>query len=389
MKCKGILWVIVCCVISFSGCSNFETPKIHSPKPSISTPLETIQEQVKAISPLILDTEENIKAYLVGDWIFNQEYVSSIVCNMTISEDLLVNLQFQDTLTNVAKGEYTGKIVLDRIYAKPSDAPDLITMELMDASYPGGDFFFTHRTIYGDKRVMSWFFAGNGNCIFDLLGPEGFESSPDEIIFEATNSEVTEHERNETGEFFGVYWGMGDDNKSLWIDDVLWTPPEKEDYAPMYPLRYTHYENIVKESVLYSISKDDISEVLGDDLFPGQVYLVRTDYQNQIIEMVDPEFETFFGDADNEYRDTETAQLVMDIMNSEVEIIKEHLNAGMSILYTEETIILDEQRCYLVSLGTDHEEHFVNEFFYAVNTWTREIYEYDPLLDAWKIMAKG
>lgn len=55
----------------------------------------------------------------------------------------------------------------------------------------------------------------------------------------------------------------------------------------------------------------------------------------------------------------------------------------MDILYTEETIILDDEECYLVTLGTNHEEHFVREIFYAVNTFTQQVYRYDVLTDTW------
>lgn len=56
----------------------------------------------------------------------------------------------------------------------------------------------------------------------------------------------------------------------------------------------------------------------------------------------------------------------------------------MAILYTDETIMLDDADCYLVELGTNHEDQFVREFHYAVNTTTEQVYLYDVIMDTWE-----
>ena len=76
--------------------------------------------------------------------------------------------------------------------------------------------------------------------------------------------------------------------------------------------------------------------------------------------------------------------MVLDIVENDVQEIQEYLNAGMSMLFHEETIRLDGKDCYQIALGTNHEGHFVQEVFYAVNTITRQVYRYDVITDVWE-----
>lgn len=390
MKRNGVFAVLVC-ILVLSGCNNLKT-KEEDLSPNVLTPsgaVDQIPEGSVSISAPDLSTDEGIKEYLVGEWIFDKQYVSDIVCKMSIDKELNVQLSFHDAFKNEPKGDYAGKIGLDRIYTDSNDGADLLIIELEDTEDPGGDFFFLHRTLYDGKRVMSWFFAGNGNCVFDLLGSEDYEYAPGEIMFEKVTGEASTLDPRINEEFHAVFWGKGDDGGSLWMDDVLWTASEEDNIAPLYPRRYTLYENDVQESVLYNIATDKISEILGEDLFPGEVYLVQTDEKGHIIKFIDPDYENYFGNDTSDEIDFETQELVKNIMENEVEVIKDYLNAGMAMLITGETIFLDGELCYLVSLGTNHEEQFVKEFHFAVNTSMREIYQYDVLTDVWEPLAKG
>lgn len=79
--------------------------------------------------------------------------------------------------------------------------------------------------------------------------------------------------------------------------------------------------------------------------------------------------------------DPATEALIFDIIKKEA---KEYLDAGMTILFTGETITLDGADCYLVDLGTNREEQFVREIHYAVNIVTRQVYQYDVIMDTWE-----
>ena len=168
-----------------------------------------------------LASEEGIREYLTGEWIFDKKHISYVVCKMSIDEELMVNFSFHDTYANELKGDYKGQIKFDRQYANLDEAPDLLTIELMDTDYPGGDFFFLHRTIYDGKVAMSWFFAGNGNCIFDMLADiDNFEYAPGEIIFEKVGGEESQLPLRKNETFHGVFWGKEAKGEGLWIDDV-------------------------------------------------------------------------------------------------------------------------------------------------------------------------
>lgn len=415
MKCKGLLAVLVCILI-LNGCSGLkakirdkilvpttpptaeasDNPKEESntmsrPKLSksetktISRPNLNIKED-KPVSTYDFSTEGDIRDYLVGEWTFDKGYVSDVVCKMVIDKDLNVQLSFHDVYIDEAKGDYSGKIEFDRMYINPNDAPYLLCIDLVDTNDTGGDFLFLHRTTYDGKIVMSWFFAGNGNCIFDILGPDDFEHTPEEIMFEKVSGEMSQLEAYVDTEFYGVFWGKGVDGKSLWIDDVHW--PGWEDHFSRdypYPRRMALYDNDVPESILYSIAPDRISDILGDDLFPGEVYLVQTDDKGNIIDFIYPEYKEFLED-DIDDGGVEIDELIFDIIENDVEEIQEYLNAGMTILFVGETITLDGEDCYYVVLGTNHDENFVQEIFYAVNISTRQVYRYDALTDAWEML---
>ncbi|HZJ83600.1 MAG TPA: hypothetical protein VFD57_07305 [Clostridia bacterium] len=412
MKGKGLLAVLLCILI-LSGCSGLKAKirdrVIDSSIPPASEDLDETKEDSKPISQpkfsksedksilkpslnkkedkLIslydLSAEEDIREYLVGEWIFDKEYVSDIVCEMNIDEDLNIHLSFHDVYIGEVKGEYSGRIELDRMHISPDDAPYLLCIDLMDTDYPGGDFFFLHRTTYDEKIVMSWFFAGNGNCIFDILGPDDFEYTPEEIMFEKLSGEMSQLEPYVGTEFYGVFWGKGADGESLWIDDVHWTG-EAYDIVIDYPRRMALYENDVPESILYRIAPDRTSDILGDDLFPGEVYLVQTDDGGNIIDFIDVEYMAFFESSFGDDMELEIDALIFDIIENDVGEIKEYLNAGMSILFDGDIIILDGEDCYQVVLGTNHEDHFVQEIFYAVNISTRQVYRYDFVADVWE-----
>ncbi|NLB41464.1 MAG: hypothetical protein GX815_04255 [Clostridiales bacterium] len=403
MKRIGLL-VLFIFVLILSGCNAFKTKIIDNGVnpviPSASENSVNTERTKKTlprpnlgklegepIAPPDLGTEEGIREYLAGEWIFDKEYVSDIVVTMNIDKDLNVYLSFNNSYTEESKAEYIGKIEFDRVYANSSEAPDLLCLELMNTDDPGGDFFFLHRTTYDEKFVMSWFFAANGNCVFDMLSTEEFGHAPEEIMFEKVSGKTSQLEPHVDTEFHGVFWGKGVDGKSLWINEVHWWMDEEDDFERGYPRRMALYENDLPESILYSIAPDRISEILGEDFFPGEVYSIRTDDQGKIVDFIGLEYKAFLGggfdDAEPETGDVKLYALIFDIIENDIEEIQEYLNAGMSILIDGETVTIDDEDCFYIILGTNHEEHFVQEIFYAVNIFTRQIYRYDFITDTW------
>lgn len=313
---KGIgLFTIIICMMMLTAC--------NKPQPDSSIPLlqeestnlqeedleinptqeeaEESQEEEMEVSQFSLDSEDSLREYLIGEWVSDKETLSDytltqsdINCNMVIDKDLNVDISFYNRITNESKGEFTGQIKFDRLYADKDQAPDLIVIELGEDDYPGGDFLYKHRTIYDGKRVMSMFFAGNGNCIFDMLADiDNFEYAPEEVILEKTSGEEVESNILKDREFYGVYWGMGDDGESLWIDKVVWTPTQEYDPDALYPTRMTMYEDELSESSLYLIAPDKASDILENPMYEGEVYFVKTDKNGNIIDFEDAEYKDY------------------------------------------------------------------------------------------------
>lgn len=382
MKYKGLLAILVCIMI-LSGCGasngKKEDPEVGTDLPPTLSTTEKLQDNKTSIAPPNLDSVVGIKEYLIGEWVFNNGYVSDVSCKMSIDENLNVNLSFYDEYANQAKGDYTGQIKLDRLYANVKEAPDMLRIELQGAEYSGGDFFFLHRTIYDGKRVMSWFFADGDNCVFSILGPDGYEDVPNEIAFEKVSGEKSRLHPRKNDEFYAVFWGTGPKRQSLWLDDARWTPPEEDNFATVYPSEMTFYENDVVESVLYNIAIDQVSDILGDDLFPGSVYFVKTDDKGNIINFIGAEHKRYLESGSN---DPEIGDLIFEILK-EADEVQEYLDMGMTMLFSGETSMIDGEEFYLVALGTGHEEHFVQEVHYAVNATTGEVYLDDIINDIW------
>ena len=187
-----------------------------------------------------------------------------------------------------------GQINLERFEENGDELPDLMAIDLGDADWPGGDYFFLHRTIYDGKIVMSLFFAGNGNGIFDLLADiDNFEYGPEEILFEKKSIEKSQLKPLEDTEFYAVYWGSDPDGKSLWLDEVHWTPTEEYDPNALYPSRMTLYQDDFPESTLYGIAKESISNILENPMYAGEVYFVQTDKEGNIIDFEDAAYREY------------------------------------------------------------------------------------------------
>ena len=391
MKSKALSAVFICLLV-LTGCMTGQAEQKNAewnstPPQASEAPVK--QENIIPASQPDFRNEDGIREYLQGKWVYDYYYYGDVLCTMDIDKDLNVALSFENSYSDGPKGDYSGKITFDRIYAKPEEAPDLICVELENTEEPGGDFYFLHRTIYDNKRVMSWFFAGNGNSVFDLVVPDDTEkirSTPDEIIFEKTTGEKSQEKPRKSDEFYAVYWATGSDKKTLWLDDVWWTPTGEDDQAQVYPQKMTQYETDIPESVLYTIAPEEIGEVLGEDLTRGAVYFATTDEGGNVTSFISAERKKFVEESS---LNSEAEALIYEIIENDVEEIREYLNAGMAILLTGETAVIEDEECYLVILGTNHEDNFVREVMYAVNTITRQVYRFDVLNDAWEPVTMG
>ena len=70
---------------------------------------------------------------------------------------------------------------------------------------------------------------------------------------------------------------------------------------------------------------------------------------------------------------------------SEVYEVQQYLALGMTMLFVGERQNIDGETCVLIALGTDHEEYFVRELYYAVAP-SGTIYTYDLFTDSWNVV---
>ena len=384
---KSIRMLLVFITIIFlTGCKGPKPEVIENNKPTtvlpvVKKPKPTIVKE-PSISPPDLETEQGVREYLVGDWVCEIEYMSNIVANMTIHENLDVELSFYDSYINDLVVDYKGDIMFKRIYRDEEDAPDIITLQLNKEPYIECDYYFFHRTIYDGKRAMSLFFADLENSVFDIFTEDnGLEYTMGEVVFEKVTGEVSEVKLRKNDEFYAVFWGHGVHYESIWIDDVEWEPRE-EDYNFNYPVPMIVNENEVKESILYKVDSDKKFDILGDDMFKGDIYYVKTDERGIIVELISAGRKMFLEESSEEYI-SEIKEIIYFII-ADIDEIQENLANGMSILFTGETTIIDGEECYEISLGTDHDQVFVREIHYAVNISTEQVYEYNVLNDVWE-----
>ena len=72
---------------------------------------------------------------------------------------------------------------------------------------------------------------------------------------------------------------------------------------------------------------------------------------------------------------------------SETDEVRYYLCLGMSLWYTGTEEYLEGRNCPVFVLGTDHEDYFTKEHYYAVGD--NVVYYYDPSGDAWLLLGAG
>ena len=72
---------------------------------------------------------------------------------------------------------------------------------------------------------------------------------------------------------------------------------------------------------------------------------------------------------------------------SETDEVSYYLGLGMSLWYTGTEEYIEGRNCPVFVLGTDHEDHFTKEHYYAVGD--NVVYYYDSSGDAWLLLGAG
>ena len=83
--------------------------------------------------------------------------------------------------------------------------------------------------------------------------------------------------------------------------------------------------------------------------------------------------------------DDETNLRIATELLCEAEEVRDSLALGMRVQYTGQHVTVDGRECWLFALGTEREDQFVREIFYAV--CDNLIYRYDPIEDSWTALT--
>ena len=91
-----------------------------------------------------------------------------------------------------------------------------------------------------------------------------------------------------------------------------------------------------------------------------------------------------------EYHQEDDSSLDINIARevlSQTDEVRYYLDLGMSLWYTGTEEYLEGRNCPVFVLGTDHEDHFTKENYYAVGD--NVVYYYDATGDAWLLLGAG
>ena len=91
-----------------------------------------------------------------------------------------------------------------------------------------------------------------------------------------------------------------------------------------------------------------------------------------------------------EYHSEDDSSLDINIARevlSQTDEVRYYLGLGMSLWYTGTEEYIEGRNCPVFVLGTDHEDHFTKENYYAVGD--NVVYYYDATGDAWLLLGAG
>ena len=95
-------------------------------------------------------------------------------------------------------------------------------------------------------------------------------------------------------------------------------------------------------------------------------------------------YEDYYGDDNSEFTED-----FFHIIQNLCEETMNHFKQGMVAVWLEDYVIIEGEACWTIAIGTDHEEHFVTEFIYAVGQESKTVYRFDVLEDEWVGLPMG
>lgn len=356
-----------------SGDESGNSSSQSAPSPSPSEEESSLPDGAEepASDPLDFADEDALRTVLEGEWVYCPPASDIPAAWITFSKDG----KFHVRLENPEDGailEENGVYQLDWWDAGSEEAPDMLCLTFSEnfggsisaQVSSGGDYLLSQKTLCDGEIVLGLMQLNNGDTMFSLYFSDMF------LVLKRHTGWQPQGEVRKSETFYASAWKVDYEAQTLWLDDVTLD----DEYANTG--RY--------EALPYQASpKLDLASLPSHLLVDGGVWIVQTDKMGRI-EAIEPYIE----------ENDELAELVgateEEAMNylSQVYEVQEYLEQGMTMLSEGKIEVIEGENCLVIALGTEHEEHFVHELFYAVSG-TGMIYSYDLLEDSWNVVGMG
>ena len=345
--------------------------------PSLLERPEEVQEP--GADPLDFADEAALRAVLAGEWIYfaDEDALWAVLAGagidclpdsddpsawITFSEDGAFRMQVKSPLDGTI-WEDAGFCQLERLVVGEDEVPDMMALTLSETAADGyvdrpldsaGDFLLWRKTLCDGEVILSLLQVNNGDSTFSVCFNDW---AP---ILRRYTGWTSQGEIRKGETFCGAAWKVDYETQTVWLDDIT------EDGRNIG--RY--------EALPYQVAPQLDLHSLPDWLMSGgTIWSVRTDAMGRIVEMIPPTHEN-----EDVLSEEEAAELL-----SEVYEVQQYLALGMTMLFVGERQNINGETCVLIALGTNHEEYFVRELYYAVAP-SGTIYTYDLFTDSWNVV---
>lgn len=330
---------------------------------------QTESSPAKTEDPLMFKDESELRALLAGKWTYRSPITGDDQVWITFSEDGSYLLE-NETPGGDFQYTYSGSYQIDSWTGETVAPPDMLTFFLLETTdedfsagldFPMGDYIISQKTLCDGEVMIQLSQANNGDGFFSFK----FEDySP---VLRKSTGWQPQGEVRKNAEFVASVWKADHETRTVWLDDLtldgILVNAERQEALP-YP---------VAEQI------DLLGEYPFDEnaLIPGEACSVITNEEG-VVQMLEP-----FHSRKAMLSEEEAFSIL-----SEYEEIQLFLAQGMTMLWDGDTEEIEGANCLLIAVGTDHNEHFVREYLYAVSD-LGIAYWYDAVSDAWLPLAFG
>lgn len=340
-----------------------------APSESSQTTDQTESPPTETEDPLAFQDASELRALLAGEWTYRSPNTGDDQVWITFSEDGSYFLE-NETSGGDFRYTYSGSYQIDSWTGETVDPPDMLNFSLSETTdedfsagpdFPMGDYIISRKTICDGEVMIQLGQANNGDSFFSLK----FEDySP---VLRKSVGWQPQGEVRENAEFVASVWKVDHETRTVWLDDTaldgIWVNDGRHESLP-----YAAAEQVD----LFGVYPFD-----ENALAPGETCSVITDKEG-VVQILEP-----FYSRKAMLSEEEAFSIL-----AEYEEIQLHLAQGMTMLWDGSTEEIEGANCLLIAVGTDHNEHFVQEYLYAVSD-LGIAYWYDADGDAWLPLAFG